>query len=77
MMVTYIKSVTVKLRKTKEPCQAVSNKLSVEWLPRGFGNLKELEIVLVARGILFKKVAVMPKGQSPMGSICNFPFFLI
>ena len=53
----------------------MSNKLSVEWLPREFGNLRQLEIVPVARKILFKKVTVMPKDQSPKvrGSICNIP----
>ena len=53
----------------------MSNKLSVEWLPREFRNLRRLETVLVAKRILFKKVTVMPKGQSPKvkDSICNIP----
>ena len=53
----------------------MSNKQSVEWLSREFRNLRRLETVLVARRILFKKVTVMPKGQSPKvkGSICNIP----
>ena len=42
-----------KVKKNKVPCQAVSNKLSVEWLPREFINLRRLETVLVARRILF------------------------
>ena len=64
-----------KVKKNKVSCQAVSNKLSVEWLAREFGNLRRLETVLAARRILFKKVTVMPKGQSPKvkGSICNIP----
>ena len=64
-----------KVKKNKVPCQAVSNKLSVKWLPREFRNPRRLETLLVARRILFKKVTVMPKGQSPKvkGSICNIP----
>ena len=40
-----------------------------------FLNLRRLERVLVAKTIFFKKVTVMPKGQSPnaKGSICNIP----
>ena len=40
-----------------------------------FQDLRRLERVLVAKRILFKKVTVMPKGQSPKvkGSICNIP----
>ena len=51
-----------KVTKNKLPCQAVSNKLSVKWLPRELRNLRRLETGLVARRILFKKVTVMPKG---------------
>ena len=42
-----------KVKKNKVPCLAVSNKLSVEWLPREFRNLRRLETVVVARRILF------------------------
>ena len=44
-------------------------------LPNEFRELRRLEGVLVAKRILFKKVTVMPKGQSPKvkGSICNIP----
>ena len=64
-----------KVKKNRVPCQVVSDKQSVEWLPREFRNLRPLETVLVARRTLFKKVIVMPKGQSPKvkGSICNIP----
>ena len=42
---------------------------------REFRNLRRLETVAVARRILFQKVTVIPKDQSPKvkGSICNIP----
>ena len=44
-------------------------------LPNEFRDLRRFERVLVAKRILFKKVTIMPKGQSPKvkGSICNIP----
>ena len=44
-------------------------------LPNEFRDLRRLERVLVAKRILFKKVTVMLKGQSPKvkGSICYIP----
>ena len=45
----------------------MSNKLSVKWLQREFRNLRRLETVFVAKRVLFKKVAVMPKSQSQKG----------
>ena len=44
-------------------------------LPNEFQDLCRLGRVLVAKIILFKKVTVIPKGQSPKvkGSICNIP----
>ena len=62
-----------KVKKNNIPCQAISNKLVVELLPNEFRDLLRLERVLVAKRILFKKVIVMLKGQSPKveGSICN------
>ena len=64
-----------KVKKNNVPCQAVSNRLAVELLPKEFRDLRRLERVLVAERILFKKVTVMPKVQSPKvkGSICNIP----
>ena len=70
----YVDLTTISL-KNNVPCQAVSNKLAVELLPNEFRDLRRLERVLVAKRILFKKVTVMPKGQSPKvkGSMCNIP----
>ena len=62
-----------KVKKNNVTCEAISNKLVVELLPNEFRDLRRLERVLVAKRILFKKVTVMPKCQSPKveGSICN------
>ena len=69
----YAELATIRLKKNNVPCQAVSNKLTVELLPNEFRDLLRLERVLVAKRILFKKVTVMPKGESPKvkGSIRN------
>jgi len=53
------------LRKKKIPCQSVSNKLENIELPNGLSNINRLERVLVAKRLLFKKITIMPKGQSP------------
>ena len=57
------------------PCQSAKNKLQVDDLPSEFRDIRRLERVLIARRIIFKKIAIMPKGQSPKlkGSICNVP----
>ena len=64
-----------KVKKNYVPDQAVSNKLAVELLPNELRDLRRLERFLVATRILFKKVTVMWKGQSPKvkGSVCNIP----
>lgn len=64
-----------KLLKGRIPCQAVSNSLRVEELPKEFRDLRKLEKVVIAKRLLFKKITIMPKGQSPKlrGSICNVP----
>ena len=65
------------LRKNSVPCQAVANRLNVAELPKLFQNIRRLERLFVLRRILFKKVAVIPKGKSLKikGSICNFQFW--
>ena len=64
-----------KLLKGNVPCQAVWNKLEVCHLPSEFNDLRKLEKAIISRRLLFKKVAIMPKGQMPKvkGSICNVP----
>ena len=57
------------------PCQAVCNKLELYDLPVQFEDLNKLERALVSKRLLFKKIAIMPKGQyaKVKGAICNVP----
>ena len=62
-----------KLIKSKIPAQSVWYKLDTTDFPGDLNTLNRLERVIIATRILFKKVTIMPKGQSPklQGSICN------
>ena len=62
-----------KLKKNCIPCQAVYNQLELCELPKEFRDIRRLEKVLVGRRLLFKKISIMPKGQSPKlkGALCN------
>ena len=62
----YVEFTTIRLKKEVS---------LVKLLPNEFRDLCRLERVLVAKIILFNKVTIMPKGQSPKvkGSICNIP----
>ena len=64
-----------KIRTKHVPCQAVINKLQFTNLLNQFCDIRILEKILVSKWHLFKKVAIMPKGQSPKikGSVCNVP----
>ena len=64
-----------KIKKKKVPCQAVCNKLEVFEFPKELKGLKKLEKIIIAKRLLFKKIAIMPKGQAPKlrGAICNVP----
>ena len=63
------------IKKNCIPCQAVCNKMGITILPKEFESISRLERVLVSRRILFKKVAIMPKGKLPKikSSLCNIP----
>ena len=52
-----------KYLKDSVPCQSVSNMLEVHSLPTEFENIRKLEKVLIAKRLLFKKVAIIPCGQ--------------
>ena len=69
---TSIKLVIKKLRKSVIPCEA-AKKFNITLLSQEFRSLNRLERVPVSKRILFKKVAIMPKGKSPKqkGSMCN------
>ena len=64
-----------KLKKSEIPAQAVSNKLAIFDFPHDLANMNRLERAIISRRILFKKITIMPKGQTPKlkGSICNVP----
>ena len=64
-----------KLKKNNTPCQAVVNKLHLHDIPPQLKCLNKLETVLISKRILFKKIAIMSKGQMPKvkGAICNIP----
>ena len=64
-----------KLKKSEVPAQAVSNKLAIFDFPHDLANMNRLERAIISRRILFKKITIMPKGQTPKlkGSICNVP----
>ena len=53
--------------------------LEVSELPKEFRDIRRLERVLIARRPLFKKISIMPKGQSPKlkGALCNLPIDLV
>ena len=59
----------------KFSCQAVCNKLEIFVFPPYLPKLRRLEKVVIAKRLLFKKIVIMPKGQSPKlkGAICNVP----
>ena len=61
------------LGKNSVLCQAVANRLNFVELPKLFQDICRLKRLLLSRRILFKKVAVMPKGKSLKikGSLCN------
>ena len=65
----------VKCQKGKVPCQAVYNKLEVFDLSVEFQSIQNVEKVLIAKCLLFKKVTVMPSDQMSkiFGTICNVP----
>ena len=66
---------TKRIKTGSTPCQAVSNSLEVYDFPEDLKNIRRLERVLIARRLLFKKIHIMPKGQSPKmkGAVCNVP----
>ena len=65
----------VELKELNHTKPAVGNKILIEKLPKEFQNICRLKITLESKSILFKKMTVTPKGQSPQvkGSLCNVP----
>ena len=65
----------LKSKKDQTPYQAVCNKLELYNFSQNLSDINRLEKVLIAKRLLFKKVVIMPKGNSPKikGAICNVP----
>ena len=62
-------------RKLKVPVQAVFNGLIIEKTAKKLDCLNTLELPLISKRLLFKKIVIMPKGQTPKmyDSITNVP----
>ena len=63
-------------RKLKVPGQAVVNGLIIEKIPKQLDYLNTLELVLISKRLLLKKIVIiMPKGKTPKkhGSIVTVP----
>ena len=54
-----------KLNKNFIPCHAVCNMLEACEFPKEFRDIQRFKRVLIARQLLFKKVSIILKGQSP------------
>ena len=68
------KTCAKKIKTENVPCQAYINKLQITNLPSTFCDIRILEKkILVSKRLLFKKVAIILKVQSPKikGSVCN------
>ena len=53
--------------------------LEVSELPKEFRDIRRLGRILIARPLLFKKISIMPKGQSPelKCALCNVPIDVV
>ena len=69
------KTCDLKMKKSQIPCQSVCNNLHLDIVPEEMKSLNRLEIFLICKMLLFKKIVIMPKGQSPklQGAVINIP----
>ena len=69
------KTCPIKMKKSQVPCQAVYDKLFVADIPEEISCLNQLELFLICKIFLIKKILIMPKGQTPKlhGAIVNVP----
>ena len=67
------KTCHIKMKKSQVPCQPVYNKLFVDDIPTEISCLNQLELFLICKRFLFKKILIMPKSQAPKfdGAIVN------
>ena len=61
----YAENVIQNSKRGKVSCQAVCNKFPLSCLPEQLKSVGKLDMVLISKRLLFKKVTIMPKGQSP------------
>ena len=67
------KTCHIKMKKSQVSCQEVYNKLFVDDIPEEISCWNQLELFLICKRFLFKKIFIMPKGQAPKlhGAIVN------
>ena len=65
----------LKVSKFQVPCQAETNNLCLNQIPEAIKILNKLETSFLCKLLLFKKVVIMAKGQSPkfIGAVVNVP----
>ena len=54
-----------KITKIGNPITICLDKLGISMLPDELANLNSLEKAIISRRILFKKITIMPKEQTP------------
>ena len=61
-----------KTKNNKIPSQAIYNKLEISYVPQELKSLNKLEIALISKRLLLKKIAIIAKGQMHKirGAIC-------
>lgn len=62
---TFVKHVMFLLIKEKVLCQAVVNGFQLENVPQELDCLNTLEVILIAKRLLFQKIVIISKGQTP------------
>ena len=65
----------LKMKKSQVPCQSICNNLHLDIVPEEIKSLNRLEIFPICKMLLFKKIVIMPKAQSPklQGAVINIP----
>lgn len=61
----------MKLKMKKNPCRAVCDKLQITNLPNKFSNVRKIEKVLIAKGLLFKNIMPHAQFSEFISAICN------
>ena len=69
------KACHLQVSKSQDPCKTVGNNLYLDEIPEAIKILNKLKTSLLCKTLLFKKVVIMAKGQSPklIGAVVNVP----